>query len=70
MSRFEKNTWMMGEQYTTADPYALAFFSAGKRFGLPTRELRHYGEWKQRMLRRPAVETILKRERSVLLEAD
>jgi hypothetical protein len=32
--------------------------------------LRHYGEWKQRMLRRPAVETILKRERSVLLEAD
>lgn len=62
--------WMMGEQYTTADPYTLAFFSAGKRFGFPVKELKHYQAWKQRMLERPAVQTVLKREQSVLLDAD
>jgi glutathione S-transferase len=66
----ENDKWMLGEQYTTADPYALAFFSAGKRFGFPVRDLQHYGRWKQRMLERPAVQTVLKREQSVLLEAD
>ena len=61
--------WMQGDQFTTADPYALVFYGWGKRIELPMEELKNYTAWKDRMLQRPAVRKVLEREKSVLLPA-
>lgn len=61
-------TWMMGTQYTVADPYGLVFYSWGVRGNLPMQELAHYTAWKSRMLERPAVRKILEREGNVLVK--
>jgi glutathione S-transferase len=50
--------WMMGTQYTVADPYALFFFDLGARIKLPMRELAAYTAFSERMLQRPAVQRI------------
>ncbi|MBI4204088.1 MAG: glutathione S-transferase family protein [Betaproteobacteria bacterium] len=60
-------TWMMGEQYTVADGYALVFYGWGVRGGFPMNELTAYTAWKDRMLQRPAVRKILESERNVLV---
>ncbi len=60
--------WMMGNQYTVADPYALVFYGWGVRSGLPMNELRNYTAWKDRMLSRPAVRKILESEKNVLVQ--
>jgi glutathione S-transferase len=60
--------WMMGSQYTVADPYALVFYGWGVRSGLPMKELAAYTAWKDRMLARPAVRRILEREENVLVK--
>jgi glutathione S-transferase len=62
--------WIFGDQYTTADAYALPYFNGGKRFGLPVDELENYPAWKKRMLARRAVRTVLERERSNLLDGE
>ena len=61
--------WVMGDQHTVVDGYALVFYGWGVRAGLPMKELKAYTEWKDRMLERPAVRTVLEREESVLLKA-
>jgi glutathione S-transferase len=61
--------WLMGAQFTTCDPYALVFYSWGTRIELPVKELANYTAWKGRMLKRPAVQRVLEREQSVLLQA-
>ena len=61
--------WMMGVQFTVADPYALVFYGWAKRIELPIKELANYTAWKDRMLKRPAVKRVLEREQSVLLKA-
>jgi glutathione S-transferase len=61
--------WIMGAQFTVCDPYALVFYGWGTRIELPTRELKNYTAWKDRMLQRPAVRTVLEREKSPLLQA-
>lgn len=61
--------WMMGKQYTVCDPYALVFYSWGVRAELPMNELTAYTAWKERMLKRPAVRTILEREQNIFLKA-
>ena len=59
--------WMMGNQFTVADGYALVFYGWGVRGGLPVVELSAYTAWKDRMLKRPAVRKILDGEKNVLV---
>jgi glutathione S-transferase len=61
--------WILGEQFSVVDGYALVFYGWGKRIGLPVAELKNYTAWKDRMLARPAVKRVLEREQSVLLAA-
>jgi glutathione S-transferase len=61
--------WIMGEQYTVADPYALVFYGWGVRAAFPMAELKAYTAWKDRMLKRPTVRKILESEQNVLLKA-
>lgn len=64
----EGKQWIMGDQHTVADGYALVFYGWGVRAGLPMGELKAYTAWKDRMLKRPAVKSVLEREDSVLLK--
>lgn len=59
--------WMMGEQFTVADPYALVFFPWGRELGLPIGELINLTAMKDRLIQRPAARRALEREKSVLL---
>ena len=67
--RLLDNQWMMGKQYTFADPYALVFYSWGVRLALPVLNLKSYTAWKGRMIARPAVRKVLGKEESLLLKA-
>ena len=60
-------TWLMGDQYTICDPYALVFYGWGPRLELPVAELKNYSAMKDRLLQRPAVRAVLQREESPLL---
>ena len=68
-SMLEGKDWIMGKQYTAADPYALVFYGWGVRGEFPMKELAAYSAWKERMLKRPAVRKILESEQNVLLKA-
>jgi len=68
-SLLEGKDWMMGKQYTVADPYALVFYGWGVRSEFPMQELAAYTTWKNRMLKRPAVMKILQSEQNVLVKA-
>jgi glutathione S-transferase len=61
--------WIMGDQYTVADAYALVFYGWGVRGGFPMNELSAYTAWKNRMLKRPTVRKILDSEQNVLVKA-
>jgi glutathione S-transferase len=61
--------WILGDDFSVVDGYALVFYGWGKRIGLPMAELKNYTAWKDRMLARPAVKRVLEREQSVLLAA-
>ena len=67
--RLAGQPWMMGAQYTIADPYALVFYGWGNRVELPMAELKNYTAFKDRMIERPAVRNVLEREQSPLLKA-
>jgi glutathione S-transferase len=60
--------WIMGNEYTLADPYALVFYGWGVRGGFPMQELTAYTAWKDRMLKRPTVRKILESEGNVLVK--
>ena len=68
-SLLENKDWMMGKQYTVADPYALVFYGWGVRGEFPMKELAAYTAWKDRMLKRPAVMKILQSEQNAILKA-
>ncbi|CAN5450635.1 glutathione S-transferase family protein [soil metagenome] len=61
--------WILGDQFSVVDGYALVFYGWGKRIGLPVEELKNYTAWKDRMLARPAVRRVLEREQNVLVAA-
>jgi len=61
--------WVMGSQFTVADPYTLVFYGWGVRAELPVGDLKNYTAFKERMLKRPAVRKVLEREQSPLLKA-
>lgn len=56
--------WIMGGDYTVVDPYALVFYGWGVRAGLPMHELKDYDRFKNQMLERRAVRTVLAREQN------
>lgn len=60
--------WVMGDQFTVADGYALVFYGWGLRGDLPMAKLAHYTAFKDRMLKRPKVLKVLQGEQSVLLK--
>ncbi len=64
----EGKDWMVANQYTVTDPYALVFYGWGVRSDFPMKELGAYTAFKDRMLTRPAVRRVLEREKSVLLK--
>jgi glutathione S-transferase len=61
--------WILGDQFSMVDGYALVFYGWGKRIDLPVTELANYTAWKDRILARPAVRRVLEREQNVLLAA-
>jgi glutathione S-transferase len=63
-------SWIVGEQFTICDAYALPFWGFGRRIRLPMGDLRSFTAWKQRMISRPAVFRVLQRENSLLLRPD
>jgi glutathione S-transferase len=67
-SMLQGKSWIMGEQYTHVDGYALVFYGWGTRAGFPMRDLKAYTAWKDRMLQRPAVRKVLQEEDNVLLK--
>jgi glutathione S-transferase len=67
-SGMQGKQWMMGDQYTVVDPYALVFYGWGVRADLPMQQLANYTAWKDRMLQRPAVRKVLESEQNVLVK--
>jgi glutathione S-transferase len=65
----DAKTWVLGDEYTMADPYALVFYRWGVRAELPMSELKSYTRLKDRLLERPAVRTVLAREKDTFLKA-
>jgi glutathione S-transferase len=51
------------EKYSVLDPYGFVFYTWGIRRELPVGELRHYTEFKNRMLQRPAVQRVVEQEK-------
>ncbi len=64
----DHKTWILGDRYTMADPYALVFYRWGLRAELPVSELKSYTKLKDRLLDRPAVATVLAREKDIYLK--
>lgn len=54
--------WLLGP-YSVVDPYAFIFYTWGVRRGLPVLELKNYTAFKDRMLKRPAVQRALADEK-------
>jgi glutathione S-transferase len=53
------------DQYSVADPYLLVFYAWGLRRGYPMQELENFTAMKDRLLQRPAVQTFLRKRRSI-----
>jgi glutathione S-transferase len=62
--------WIMGAQYTIADPYALFFYDLGSRIKLPMQELAAYTAFSDCMLQRSAVRRVRTLEESSLSGAN
>lgn len=67
--RLSDKQWMMGDQFTFLDPYALVYYGWGNRIQMPMADLAHYTAFKDRMIARPAVQAVLEKEQSPLLKA-
>ncbi len=50
--------WLLGDQYSVVDPYALVLCRWTRGFARPARSLPHLGPYLQRMLARPAVQRV------------
>lgn len=60
--------WIMGDQYTSADPYFLVFVGMLLRNDFAMEELPRIEAWTRRMLARDKIRKVLAKERSVLLD--
>ena len=64
-SMIQPNGWVMGREFTAADGYALVFYGWGERSGFPVKELSAYTAWRERMMKRPAVQKSVESEQNV-----
>lgn len=64
-SMFRGNEWIMGNDYTLVDPYALVFYGWGVRGGFPMKELSAYTAWQERMMKRPTVKKTVDAEQNI-----
>ena len=64
-SMFRGNEWIMGNDYTLVDPYALVFYGWGVRGGFPMKDLSAYTAWQERMMKRPTVKKTVDAEQNV-----
>ncbi len=55
---YGRREWL-SDKYSVLDPYALVFYTWGMRRELPMAELKHYSAFKDRMLKRPAVQRVV-----------
>ncbi len=60
--------WVCGDQFSVCDAHALPFWGFGRRERMPMDTLVNYTAWKDRMLQRPAVRSVLQAEDSRLLK--
>ena len=60
--RLAGREWM-GDKYSVVDPYALVFYTWGVRRELPMGELANYTAFKDRMMKRPAVQRVAEDEK-------
>jgi glutathione S-transferase len=51
------------DQYSVLDPYGFVFYTWGVRRELPMGELKNYTAFKDRMVKRPAVERVMADEK-------
>jgi len=51
------------DRYSVVDPYAFVFYTWGARRELPVGELKNYTAFKDRMLKRPAVQRVVEDEK-------
>ena len=64
-SMFLGKEWIMGNDYTLVDPYALVFYGWGVRGGFPMKDLSAYTAWQERMMTRPTVKKTVEAEQNV-----
>ena len=55
---FAGREWLT-DKYSALDPYAFVFYVWGLRRELPMTELKHYSAFKDRMVKRPAVQRVM-----------
>ena len=53
----------LGDKYSVLDPYGFVFYTWGVRRELPMGELKNYTAFKDRMIKRPAVQRVLEDEK-------
>jgi glutathione S-transferase len=53
----------LSERYSVVDPYAFVFYTWGVRRELPMGELKNYTAFKDRLLKRPAVQRVVEEEK-------
>jgi len=55
---YGRREWL-SDKYSVLDPYAFVFYTWGVRRELPMAELKHYTAFKDRMVKRPAVQRVM-----------
>jgi glutathione S-transferase len=55
---YARREWL-SDQYSVLDPYAFVFYVWGVRREQPMAQLKHYSAFKDRMLKRPAVQRVV-----------
>ena len=55
---YGQREWL-SDKYSVLDPYAFIFYVWGVRREYPMAELKNYGSFKDRMVKRPAVQRVM-----------
>jgi glutathione S-transferase len=58
--------WLLGDDYSAVDPYAMMLSRWTRTFARPARALPHLGPYLQRVLARPAVQRVFEQEKLAL----
>ncbi|MDX3901439.1 MAG: glutathione binding-like protein [Sphingobium sp.] len=65
--RLEGRTWLIGDQFTVADGYALVFWDWALADGFDAEAFPNFADHARRVMERPAVRRVLEQERHPLL---